>query len=63
MYAANGGTVGPDGKPQFTQEQVEQMMKDPNFAQMFGGNSPFGNSGNAFTSSNDVTVDAEFTEK
>ena len=30
-------TAGGNGAPQFTQEQMEQMMKDPRFAQMFGG--------------------------
>jgi molecular chaperone DnaK len=48
LYAAND-------QPQFTQDQMEQMMKDPKFAQMFG---------RATTSTDNNssdTVDAEFT--
>lgn len=57
----NGGPSA-NGQPQFTKEQMEEMMKDPKFAQMFGGNNPFNNATSAFTgaSSNDAgTVDAE----
>lgn len=57
----NGGASA-NGQPQFTKEQMEEMMKDPKFAQMFGGNSPFNNATSAFTgaSGNDAgTVDAE----
>ena len=32
------GQNGASGQPQFTREQMEQMMKDPRFAQMFGQN-------------------------
>ena len=53
-----------NGQPQFSKEQMEQMMKDPKFAQMFGRTgSPFPGA-NAFTenqtkNNNDGTVDAE----
>lgn len=53
-----------NGQPQFSKEQMEQMMKDPKFAQMFGSTgSPFPGA-NAFTenqtkNNNDGTVDAE----
>ena len=40
------GTGNPTGQ-QFTKEQFEQMMKDPKFAQMFGGNT-FANGSNPF---------------
>ena len=55
---------GANGQPQFSKEQMEQMMKDPKFAQMFGSTgSPFPGA-NAFTenqtkTNNDGTVDAE----
>ena len=57
----NGGTSS-NGQPQFTEEQMKEMMKDPKFAQMFGGNNPFNSATSAFTgtSGNDAeTVDAE----
>lgn len=64
------GQSGANGQPQFTQEQMEQMMKDPRFAQMFGG----ANGGNSYADADafknfaknaakkndDGTVDAEF---
>jgi molecular chaperone DnaK len=62
LYQSAGGTVGPDGNPQFTQEQMEQMMKDPKFAQMFGGMNGNSFTGNT-TTTDSGTVDAEFTEK
>ena len=55
---------GANGQPQFSKEQMEQMMKDPKFAQMFGSTGgPFPGA-NAFTenqtkTNNDGTVDAE----
>lgn len=56
--------AGENKEPQFSKEQMEQMMKDPKFAQMFGG----ANGANAFTDAansstkkpDDGTVDAEF---
>ena len=53
-----------NGQPQFSKEQMEQMMKDPKFAQMFGSTGgPFPGA-NTFTenqtkTNNDGTVDAE----
>lgn len=46
-----------NGQPQFTQEQMEQMMKDPKFAEMFK-NANAGNASSA-SSSDPGTVDAE----
>ena len=53
------------GSGQFSQEQMEQMMKDPRFAQMFSsGNSPFtGTNPSADKPNDDGSVDAEFTAK
>ena len=53
------------GNGQFSQEQMEQMMKDPRFAQMFSsGNSPFtGTNPSADKPNDDGSVDAEFTAK
>ena len=57
---------GANGQPQFTKEQMEEMMKNPQFQQMFGQN---GASADAWKSSakdaapkkpDDGTVDAEF---
>ena len=57
------GTAGANGQPQFSKEQMEQMMKDPKFAQMFGGANPFANptAGSQSTSTNkdDGPIDAE----
>lgn len=63
LYQSAGGTVGPDGKPQFTQEQMDAFMKDPKFAQMFGGMNGNAFIGTAANNSDSGTVDAEFTEK
>lgn len=52
LYAANG-------QSQFTQEQMEQMMKDPKFKEAFGNAANmFGGTNTA--SSDDGTVDAKF---
>ena len=57
---------GANGQPQFTKEQMEEMMKNPQFQQMFGQN---GASADAWKNSakdaaskksDDGTVDAEF---
>ena len=56
------GNAMPNGQ-QFSKEQFEQMMKDPKFAQMFGGTgTPFagGNSSSPKQPNNDGSVDAEF---
>ena len=59
LYAANGGTTDANGQPQFTQEQMEQMMKDPKFKEAFGNAADmFGGTNTA--SSDDGTVDAKF---
>lgn len=56
--AGNNSESNPTGQQQFTKEQLEAMMKDPRFAQMFGGQANFGK-----TSNDDGSVDAEFTAK
>lgn len=58
IYPSGQGAA--NGQPQFTQEQMEQMMKDPNFAQMFGGNNPF--TSTASDKKDDGTVDAEVVD-
>ena len=54
LYQSAGGTVGPDGKPQFTQEQMDAFMKDPKFQEMFGGMN-----GNQFTGTTNNTTDTK----
>lgn len=54
LYKSSGGTVGPDGKPQFTQEQMDTFMKDPKFQEMFGGMN-----GNPFTGTTNNTTDTK----
>ena len=54
LYQSAGGTVGPDGKPQFTQEQMDAFMKDPKFQEMFGGMN-----GNPFTGTTNTTTDTK----
>ena len=54
LYQSAGGTVGPDGKPQFTQEQMDAFMKDPKFQEMFGGMN-----GNPFTRTTNNTTDTK----
>lgn len=61
LYQSAGGTVGPDGKPQFTQEQMDAFMKQN--PDLFKNGGPFA----GFTNSSEnkpttETVDAEFTE-
>ena len=46
-----------NGQPQFTQEQMDQMMKDPKFAQMFGGTGATEN--NSSSKKDDDSIDAE----
>ena len=46
-----------NGQPQFTQEQMDQMMKDPKFAQMFGGTGTTEN--NSSSKKDDDSIDAE----
>lgn len=59
LYAANGGATDANGQPQFTQEQMEQMMNDPKFKEAFGNAANmFGGTNTA--SSDDGTVDAKF---
>ena len=65
LYA---GTGGAPGGQQFSKEQMEQMMNDPKFKEMFGGGgfdpSKFGGgnaAGGQAGGTNDSTVDAEFT--
>ena len=58
-----------NGQPQFTEEQMKEMMKDPNFAQMFGGangGNPYADADackncakNSAKTNDDGTVDAE----
>lgn len=50
-----------NGQPQFTKEQMEQMMKDPKFASMFGANGPFAG-GQQNAPKNDGPVDAEVVD-
>lgn len=60
LYQSAGGTVGPDGKPQFTQEQMDAFMKqNPN---MFKNGGPFANFTNSANNTTSDAVDAEFTE-
>jgi len=62
--------TGPNGQPQFTQEQMDQMMKDPKFAEMFKNGGAFGNGPSASSTAEPSskptaepgTMDADFTE-
>lgn len=54
LYKSTGGTTGPDGKPQYTQEQMDAFMKDPKFQEMFGGMN-----GNPFTRTTNNTTDTK----
>ena len=58
MYPSGQGAA--NGQPQFSEEQLKEMMKDPNFAQMFGGNNPF--TSTASDKKDDGTVDAEVVD-
>ena len=58
IYPSGHGAA--NGQRQFSEEQMEQMMKDPNFAQMFGGNNPF--TSTASDKKDDGTVDAEVVD-
>lgn len=49
--------TNPNGQPQFTQEQIDQMLKDPKFAKMFKNGNPFAGT---TSKKDDGTVDAEF---
>jgi molecular chaperone DnaK len=62
LYQSAGGTVGPDGKPQFTQEQMDAFMKDPKFQEMFGGmnGNPFTGTTTNNTTNTKTSNDAEF---
>lgn len=61
-----------NGQPQFTEEQMKEMMKDPKFAQMFGGangGNPYADADafmnfakNAAKKNDDGTVDAEVVD-
>jgi len=56
---------GANGQPQFSQEQMDQMMKDPKFAEMFknmstGQTGTTGTTGTTEKTNPDGTVDAEF---
>ena len=60
LYQSAGGTVGPDGKPQFTQEQMDAFMKQN--PDMFKNGGPFNGFANPTNNKTSNTVDTEFTE-